>query len=531
MTTTFPADLPELADDLHEALVAAVGAEHVRIGPDLEAYADPYSFLEDNDTPHPVAAVLPASVGEVQAVVAAAVASGTPLWTVSRGRNYAYGGAAALVPGSIVLDLGRLNQVLEVNDEMGYVVVEPGVSFLALYAHLREAGSALLMSVPDIGWGSVLANALERGIGYARHGDHSEQLCGMEVVMADGSLVRTGMGALPGSTAGPLYKGGFGPSVDGLFLQSNLGIVTKVAVWLAPRPQTVVVCSLQVDSDDELGPLVDVLRQLQLDRTIDCPVTIGSAGILAVVLSERSRWHTGPGVMADDEIERVVQELGVGYWNGRFALYGPDHVVQAQLSVVQQALAGLTGVSLSSQCYPGDVGPEAVSPPHLSQLGVPTMAMARMAEWRGGEPAHTDISLVCPTRGEDVLRQRDLVKALVRRHGFDYAGGFTLYGRHTISLALVAFDRSDQQQRSAVRALFSQVVDEAAALGYAPYRAHTAFMDLIADRYCAGDDALRRTVEKIKDALDPVGVLSPGKQGVWPGRSHSAASTGWRESR
>lgn len=45
-------------------------------------------------------------------------------------------------------------------------------------------------------------------------------------------------------------------------------------------------------------------------------------------------------------------------------------------------------------------------------------------------------------------------------------------------------------------------------------------MDPHADRYDAGGSALRGTVEKIKDALDPVGVLSPGKQGIWPGQGH-----------
>jgi hypothetical protein len=43
----------------------------------------------------------------------------------------------------------------------------------------------------------------------------------------------------------------------------------------------------------------------------------------------------------------------------------------------------------------------------------------------------------------------------------------------------------------------------------APYRSHTAFMDLIADQYDANDSALRRTVEHIKDALDPAGILAP----------------------
>ena len=71
--------------------------------------------------------------------------------------------------------------------------------------------------MPDIGWGSVIGNTLERGFGYTAHGDHSAFQCGLEVVLADGTLLRTGMGAKPDSTAWAMYKGGYGPSLDGLF--------------------------------------------------------------------------------------------------------------------------------------------------------------------------------------------------------------------------------------------------------------------------------------------------------------------------
>jgi len=95
-----------------------------------------------------------------------------------------------------------------------------------------------------------------------------------------------------------------------------------------------------------------------------------------------------------------------------------------------------------------------------------------------------------PNRSADVLRQRDLIKAGVERHGFDYGGGFTMFPRHTIALALLSFDRSDREQRQAVRELFPELIAEASALGYAPYRSHTAFMDRIAEQYDANDNAL-----------------------------------------
>ena len=57
---------------------------------------------------------------------------------------------------------------------------------------------------------------------------------------------------------------------------------------------------------------------------------------------------------------------------------------------------------------------------------------------------------------------------------------------------------------------------DAAKQGYGEYRAHLDFMDLAAEQYSFNDHAYRRFVETIKDAVDPKGILSPGKQGFWP---------------
>ena len=499
-----------------EDFSAAVGADQVLTGAGVGEHVDPFSFL-GGDTIAPAGVVLPGSVAEVQEIVRIAGRHGVPLWTVSRGKNYGYGGASPRVPGTVVVDLHRMDRICEVDDETGYVIVEPGVTFLALAQHLRDIGSRLMPSVPDIGWGSVLGNTLERGFGYTAHGDHSAFQCGMEVVLADGTLVRTGMGAKADSTAWALYKGGYGPSVDGLFYQSNLGIVTKMGLWLMPRPESIAVCMITAPSDEDLGPLVDLLRPLLLEGTVQSNAVIGNAPVVASMVTPRVSWWDGPGLLPEESIERITAAMGIGRWNARFAVYGPEPIVQARLDVISAAVAAaLPAADLKVTRYAGDVDPDTVHPADRAQLGIPSTDLIQMAAWRGGTPAHTDFSLVCPPTGADAVRQMQLIRARVEARGFDYAGGFTLNPRHAIALALVSFDRDDPDQAGEVAALFPELIADAAAAGYAPYRSHTAFMDLIADQYDAHDSALRSTVAKIKHALDPQGLLAPGKQGIWP---------------
>jgi 4-cresol dehydrogenase (hydroxylating) len=183
---------------------------------------------------------------------------------------------------------------------------------------------------------------------------------------------------------------------------------------------------------------------------------------------------------------------------------------------VRRAFGQIPGVEVEVRSYPGSPVPADVHPADRGQLGIPSTELVRMAAWRGGDPAHTDFSLVCPTKGDHAVRQARLIRRRLEEYGFDYAGGFTTFPRHAIALALVSFDKSDPEQTDAVRRVFPDLIADAAQAGYASYRAHVAFMDLIADQYDFNGHAARDLQQTIKDALDPNGILSPGKQGIWP---------------
>jgi 4-cresol dehydrogenase (hydroxylating) len=465
----------------------------------------------------PSAVLQPKSVDEVQAILRAANKHKVPVWTNGQGRNNGYGGGAPRVSGSMVLNFRRMNRVLEVNEESAFALLEPGVSFFDLYNHLRSIKSKLWMSVPDLGWGSVVGNTLDHGMGYTPFGDHVAAQCGMEVVLANGDVLRTGMGAMDNAKAWQVYKRGCGPSADGIFMQSNYGVVTKMGVWLMPPPDVYMPGWLTLRRDSDLELLLEKVRPLMMNGTIPNQPMIINASCAASALSRRKDWYDGPGSLPDAVIDKIASQPGFGHWVMRFALYGDAQVVERQREIVTAAFTSIPGAEVSLSKYDGRNLPELTNPHERVQAGIPSMDLDNMTRWYGGEKGgHVGFSCAAPITGRDGAALRDLVRTGLNKVGLDYSGVIILSKRSMIHVALVVFDTENEEQAKTAYEASKSLVAPAARLGYGEYRSHLDFMDLVADQYAFNNHAQRRFNETLKDALDPNGILSPGKQGIWP---------------
>lgn len=483
---------------------------------DVAQFRDPFAFAAWREF-QPAAALLPRSVEEVQAILRIANEHRVPLWTSSQGRNNGYGGAAPRVAGGVVLSLRRMNRVLEVNDESAYALVEPGVRFFDLYDHLQGHGYKLWMSVPDLGWGSILGNTVDHGMGYTPTGDHPSSQCGLEVVLPNGDVLRTGMGAMTNSKSWQIYKRGYGPSLDGLFMQSNFGVVTKLGLWLMPEPECYMPGWLTLRRDADLELLLEELRPLMLSGIIQNQPMIINAVCGISAFTGREQWYTGAGVIPDDVIDRIASQPGLGRWVMRFALYGDERIVERQREIVSEAFARIPGAAVTFAKYRGSDLPELTNPHERVQAGIPSMDLDRMTRWYGGEQGgHIGFSCVAPITGRDGVALRNLVSSRLAEAGLDYSGVIIVGRRSMIHIGLVVFDTKNEAQARAAYDACKSLVAPAARLGYGEYRAHLDFMDLVADQYDFNRHAQRRFHELLKDTLDPNGILSPGKQGIWP---------------
>ncbi len=153
-----------------------------------------------------------------------------------------FGGSKPIGNGGIVLDLKRMDKILEINEDNMSVTVEAGISWGALNAVLAKQGLYTGCMGPGSGTvasvgGGISHNSVGGG-GCAKYGACTKQLLGLEVVLPTGKIIHTGAQANK-FTKVPFGRFGNGPDLAGLFLGDNgiFGVKTKVTLQIFPRPK------------------------------------------------------------------------------------------------------------------------------------------------------------------------------------------------------------------------------------------------------------------------------------------------------
>jgi 4-cresol dehydrogenase (hydroxylating) len=490
-----------------------------------------------------ITAVLrPGTAEEVQAIVRVAQTHGVPLYPISTGNNWGYGTSQPMRERNVIVDLGRMNRIIEVSTELAYAVLEPGVTQRQLHEHLQRHRIPLRLNPTGAGPDcSILANTLERGFGIGPNGDHFQAQCGMEVVLGDGELLRTGFGHFPGAKATHVYKWAVGPYLDGLFTQSSYGIVTKMGVWLAPVPEHFEACYFMARSDEQLGPLIDAVRQLLFMGVFQGPMNLLHRNRVLVML-DRYPWDEmkGETPLTEPMAQRLADRKKIGMWNGVGALCGSREQVRAAKKTIKRILGNtvdrLTFVSDArlriAQRFPNAVGlllgmnvPELLRTLEGSYgllKGNPSELALSLAYWRNRRPPSDAASInpardncglmwfapIIPMTAGDVAAFRQIAEPVFAKYGFEVCITLTAVNERCFDCTLpLLYDKDDSAQGEKAMACYHELSEGCRAQGYLPYRLGLQSMAAETSR----DDAFWRVAGRLKDALDPSGILAPGR--------------------
>lgn len=489
---------------------ALLGDENVLVEHEQLVPYEKIMMSVENTAHAPSAAVTATTVEQIQGVVKICNEHKIPVWTVSTGRNFGYGSSAPVMRGQVILDLKKMNKIIHVDPELCTALVEPGVTYQQLYDYLADNNIPLMLSfsAPSAIAGP-LGNTIDRGVGYTPYGEHFMMQCGMEVVLANGDVYRTGMGGVKGDKAWQVFKWGYGPTLDGMFTQSNYGICTKMGIWLMPRPPVFKPFEIQFEEDSDISEIVEFIRPLRINQVIPNSVVI--ANVLweaATCDTRRVQYTTEPGATSDAILKQIQKDKKLGAWNVYAALYGTQEQVDANWNIVTNALKKLGKGKLITQEEAGDTQPFKYRAELMS--GVPNLQEFGLYNWRGGGGSMW-FAPVSQARGSECEKQKTLAKTIINKHGLDYVGEFIVGWRDMHHVIDLVYNRADPDEMKRADACFNELLDEFEKEGYAVYRVNTRFQERVAQSY---GPVKRRLEHTLKRALDPNNILAPGKCGI-----------------
>lgn len=525
--------------DLPAALAAwqqLLGPEHVISATAALAAAQTATFATHQRIP---ALIRPASRAELQACVRIAARYQVPLCPISQGKNWGYGSRVPATDGCVLAELGRMNRILDYDEKLAYVTLEPGVTFQQLYDFLARAGSNLMInatgSAPDT---SVIGNTLERGVGAGPYADRAQYVCNLEVVLPGGELIHTGYGRFDTPLA-PLHAAGVGPQLAGMFTQSSYGIVTRMTVWLAPRPAYFHTLYFRLGQAARLPALIDALQQLKLAGPPQAQYSLWNDYKLLATVQQYPWQAAGGRTPLPDELRAgLCAQLDVAAWNGFGGLYScsrwhgraeRDLVARAlkgkadNLTFVSDTRAQLARVLSRPLRWLSDYNIVKATRSHDRSaspwFGVPSGNLSS-AYWRKATPVPATpdpdadgcgviwCSPCVPFDGRQVAEACAISERVLLAHQFE--PNIALIGvtpRVVYAIVSLIYDRAVPGEDQRARACHDTLLRELVGRGYLPYRLG---LQSIGGLPPAHDDDVQLH-GRLRAALDPHGILAPGR--------------------
>jgi 4-cresol dehydrogenase (hydroxylating) len=481
----------------------------------------------------------PESTAEIIAAVTIADRYNIPLYPISTGRNWGYGGESPVADGCVIMDLSRMNSIIDFDENLGLVTVEPGVTFGQLSEYVKE--KKLPFMVPVIGSGlhcSLIGNMLEKGHSDSAYVDRCASLMSLEAVLADGTVYSS----FHRKTAESFFKWGVGPYMDGLFLQSNLGIVVKATFALAPMPERIEGFIFSLKRSTDLVETVEKIRTAMQKLGNALPIVQiqnSYRTLLRTPFSPKMRIPR-PATVSDDLVRHSLDQASLTEWTIIGSLQGDARVVRAARKAIRKAFSNSSdsvfffdeGRLDTLRHVPANFFSVSRWIRNLPALRSVMALFIRRSSGRwtknpfltkiktGSDQNYDDpeeeapasgllfFPAVLPMVGKNVDGFANEAASICKAHLIMPNMGFLNFSERCFFVGLpLPFDKADPAKVENALKCYEALLAILPKHGGYIYRASTDTMDSVRNP----SDPFWQTAEKIKRVLDPKNIIAPGR--------------------
>ncbi|OGP67537.1 MAG: hypothetical protein A2W27_02435 [Deltaproteobacteria bacterium RBG_16_44_11] len=452
--------------DILKSLIDIVGERGVSNAPEeLWFYARDPGVL----APHkPDYVVAPKTTEEVQKIVQLANREKIPV--VPMGNGMSLTGLVIPLKGGIVLDMKRMNKILEVNAMARYVVMEGGTSQGVLKAYLQENYPHLRHSLPDAPPATTIAaNVALHGQGRLtnQYGFNSDMVTGMEVVLPTGEICLIGSPSM-----GPYWfsKGPTLPDLSGLFLGwlGATGVITKVGLRLYPNKKIRDVELFVTDRVELIPKILYKLTHLEMIEDVNVwfqPKPLMFSGNFHITI-----YFTGD---TEEEIEFKRKMI----WD-------------SLQEFIDAKDGGFMGVQYMKHML----------------LEMPNRGVADFADVPkgGGFEYSGPITII-----EHYPQYAAKVVELAKKYNILYASAARLiHGGHCMMFSIsFAFNRNNPEMMERVKHALDEAMAFALEMGGLPWKPNFGEQKMALEKM---EPNARKLLQMIKNNLDPQGIMNPG---------------------
>lgn len=479
--------------DIKTNLAKIVGEDNVLDDPErFRGFINDCS-LENQRIPSYI--VYPKDTKDIQNVIQLANETNIPVTPSSSGIHF-YGSALPL-EGGVILDLRRMNRILEINERNRNVRIEPGVTWPQLQIELAQKHLMAMIPFLPHPLKSVVTSHLEREPIVIAKYEYADPILTTEFVYPTGEIMRTGSAVVPGASSTAVSDGVFpeGPGIDHWRLlqgaQGTMGVVTWANIKIEYLPEVNKVFFVGFERiEDAISPLYKIQRRMM---GLEC-FLLNNLN-LATILAEK----------IPDDIEELIEILPE--WTLILVLSGGKRHPEMKIEYEEEALR--------------EVGREFLLTKIMTSLpGIPGVEKKLLGMLRGGWPkdkAYWKFS--CKGSCQDIFFLTTLEKVptflealrrVLATHKVMDVGFYIQpieYGRACHFECNVYYDGSNVKQVERTRSFYAEAAELLLDLGALFTRPYGVLADLVYAR----TTTYTATLKKLKALYDPNNILAPGK--------------------